>query len=145
MIGDQIIKGCLTSDVHKGPRCGCADWCFLAPGSLALQPGCLLPVGSTARALRKGGLSDHTSLCTISEPVPVGSLHPQQIVTFVPISITDQPKKRSLLKMRSQSRKKRSNYSSLERHIALLGHQGAWRGCKCTRGLKCVGCGAWLV
>lgn len=72
-------------------------------------------------------------------------LSTQQIVTFVPISITDQPKKRSLLKMRSQSRKKTFSYSSLEIHIALLGHQGAWRGCKCTKGLKCVGCGAWLV
>lgn len=26
-----------------------------------------------------------------------------------------------------------------------LGHQGAWRGCKCRRGFRCVRCGAWLV
>lgn len=50
--------------------------------SLTLQPDCLLQVGLIAHALRKGGLSDHTSLCTISVHVPVGLLHPQQILTF---------------------------------------------------------------
>lgn len=111
-------------------------------------------MGLIAHALWKGGLSDHTSLHHLSLHVPVGLLHSQQMFNFVPISITDQPKKRSLLKMKSQSREKRSNYSSLERHVALFGHQGAWRGCKCRRGLKCVGCssvqwiihqGTWLV
>lgn len=121
---------------------------------MALQPDCLLQVGLIAHALWKGGLSDHTSLHHFSLHMPVGLLHSQQMFNFVPISITNQPKKRNLLKMKSQSREKRSNYSSLERHVALLGHQGAWRGCKCRRGLKCVGCssvqwiihqGTWLV
>lgn len=125
MIGDHIIKGCLAFDVQKGPHCGCAGcsfWCFLAPKSLTLQPDCLLRVGLIVRALGKGGLSDHTSLCTISVHVPVGLLHPQQFLTFLPISITDQPKKRSLLKIRSQSREKRSSYSSPESHVDLFGH-----------------------